>query len=192
MNSVSGENKLHKLALSGRSYSIAKGQIIQSSDDRYRSLINIVKSGYVKRYEILADGSLSIQAVYGPMEVFPLTLAFRELANTEVYEGPEIIHYQAITNVELVSIDASKLTEAVNNDPTIYKDVLRETGIRTHSNIQRLENLSLKSSYKRLAHQLVYLARRFGEPTPNGIKIRVQLTHQLDQRNCIGKHFETI
>lgn len=171
-------NNLHQLIATGRHYQIGKKQVFQSSDDRYRPLINMIKSGYVKRYEISNDGSLSIQAVYGPGDVFPLTLAFKSLFDQDVYEGPEIIYYETIADTELYSLDIGNLSKSVMKNPLLYRDLLFEAGVRTHSNIQRLENISLKNSLRRTAHQLSFFARQFGERKLTSIKIKVLLTHQ--------------
>jgi CRP/FNR family transcriptional regulator len=51
--------------------------------------------------------------------------------------------------------------------------------VRLKSNIQRLENISLKSADKRLADALLHYARTFGKQHDNGeIVIDVPLTHQ--------------
>ncbi|HVX58329.1 MAG TPA: Crp/Fnr family transcriptional regulator, partial [Candidatus Saccharimonadales bacterium] len=161
-----------------RHYAVGRHQILQSYDDRFRPLVNMVKSGYIKRYEIGNDGSLSVQAIYGPGDVFPLTLVFKALFNQNVYEGPEVIYYETITEAELSSMDVGAIADAVKNNPLLYKDLLYEAGVRTQSNIQRLENLSLKSSLRRTAHQLIYFARQFGELRFSTIRIKVALTHQ--------------
>src|SRR5690348_8114558 len=121
-------NNLHHLLSSGRHYKLAKHQVFQSSDDRFRPLVNMVKSGYIKRYEIANDGSLSVQAIYGPGDVFPLTLVFKSLFNQNVYDGPEIIYYETITDTELYSQDINLVTEAVKENPMLYRDLLFEAG----------------------------------------------------------------
>jgi len=168
-----------------------KGHMVQSSDERYRSLLNVIKKGYIKRYSITNDGSLAVQAVYGPGDIFPLTLVFKSLVNQEVYQGPEIIYYQTMTNAEIYSIDVESLVEVSAKEPAIYRDLLTEAGVRTNSNIQRLENLSLKSSYRRTAHQLAYYAHQFGEKKNGNIRINLPLTHQ-DLADILSLTRETV
>jgi hypothetical protein len=75
------------MMLSGRKYKLSKGQIIQSTDDR--RVFNYLVTGYVKRYLITNDGSLGVQVIYGPGDVFPITLAFSVLFDQTINESPE-------------------------------------------------------------------------------------------------------
>lgn len=174
-------NRLHQILFAGRRYLIGKKQMVQCSDDRFRPLVNVIKSGYVKRYTINNDGSIATQAIYGPNDVFPLSLIYEKLLNQNLYAGPEVIYYETLTKAEIYSCETISLKEYIENEPAIYHDILVEIGVRTMSNIQRLENISLRSSIKRVAHQLVFLARQFGEHSTtsvNSVKLSVPLTHQ--------------
>jgi CRP-like cAMP-binding protein len=181
-------NDLRELLLSGRRHKLSKKQILQSTEDR--QVMNLVKSGYIKRYLIANDGTLGIQVVYGPGNIFPVTLALKALFNQEVY-SKEIFYYEAMGDAEVYTIDISTLVKAVDDNPLIYRDLLEETGKRLNSTLQGLENLTLKSSYKRVAHQLAYFASRFGEKTDKGLRINVALTHQ-DLANILSLTRETV
>jgi CRP-like cAMP-binding protein len=183
-------NKLHDLIASGRQYKLSKGQVIQSSDQR--QVINLINKGYIKRYLIANDGNLGIQVIYGPGDIFPLTLAFKILFDQDIYEGPEVYHYEAMTDSEIYTIDTDTLERASNKDDELYKFLLQESGVRLHSMINGLENLSLRRSYKRVAHQLTYLARRFGEKKTDGsVQICIPLTHQ-DMADILSATRETV
>jgi CRP/FNR family transcriptional regulator len=168
--------KLEGLLLSGRQHKFPKGQVLQFSDDTM--MLSILRSGYVKRYSITNDGTQSIQSIYGPGNVFPLTPVFRALFDLKLYLGQETFYYEAMTPVVLHSVDRTLLETAIADDTDLYKDLLYVCGIRLRSNIQKLENRSLKSASKQLAHQLVFLAQKFGVPEDNNIVIDVPLTHQ--------------
>lgn len=176
MQQATSDNLLHTQLEKGRRYRLGKGHVVQSSDTR--QVINLVKKGYIKRYLIRNDGTLGIQAIYGPGDVFPLTIVFQALFNQDIYKGPEVYHYETMTEVELFTINQSTLVESVDREPTMYRGLLIEAGKRFNSNIQQLENLSLKSSYNRLAHQLLYFAKKFGIPVEEGVKIQLPLSHQ--------------
>lgn len=170
-------NNLYKfLEEKGRSYKIPKGQVFQSSD--MRQALNLVKSGYVKRYLIANDGALKVQGIWGPGAVFPLTIAFKVLFSRNIYESPEIYHYQTVKITELYTVDHATLTAELRDNPLLVKDLLFEAGKRLESNIQRLENLGLKTSYHRLAHQLLYFGKTDGLKTTKGIQICIPLSHQ--------------
>ncbi len=138
----------------------------------------MVTKGFVKRYLISNEGTYGVQVIYGPGDIFPITLAFSALFKREINEGPEIYYYEAMTEVELYTLDESDLITAVENDPTLYRDLFAICGNRLHSTLQGLENLTLKSSYQRVAHELVYMAKHFGVKKNSGTVIQVPLTHQ--------------
>ncbi len=169
-------SELLKLLLNGRAYKVPKGQVLQLSGDHM--LLNVVKTGFVKRYLITNDGSQSIQSIYGPNDVFPLTPIFKVLFNTNIYRGEEIIYYEAITPATILSIDQATFMAAIEQDPLLYRDLLYVAGVRLDSNIQRLENMSLRVANRKVVHQLVYFADKFAEKTDKGILLTVPLTHQ--------------
>lgn len=180
---------LHDLIKTGRRYKLPKGQIIQSSDGR--KVFTLITEGYVKRYIISNEGSLRIQSIYGPGDAYPLTLAFKSLFNQELYTGPEVVYYETMSGVEIYSIDEQTLVDAVHKDKNLYRDLLLEAGNRFHSNIQQLENFSLNSSYKKVAHQLAYFAAQFGSTSKEGTSIDLLLTHE-DLANVISATRETV
>ena len=173
----------------GRKYKLPKGQIIQSTDDR--RVFNLIESGYVKRYLIANDGSLGVQVLYGPGDVFPVTLAFSIIFEQTINESPETYYYEAITPIEVYTIDELVLKKAVEQNPHLYKDLLGVAGKRLHSTLHGLENITLSNSYRRVAHELLYLADQFGEKTTGGIKIPVPLTHQ-DLADILSLTRETV
>lgn len=162
---------------------------MQSSDHRVQ--LNILVAGFVKRYLINNDGELSVQSIFGPGYVFPLTPVFMNLLGQSLYSGPETIYYEAMQDAEVFSISLETLKEKIEADPTLYKELFAEAGIRLEDNIQRLENLSLKTSYKRLAHQLVFFASKFEENEKTGRKILIPLTHQ-DLADILSLTRETV
>ncbi len=61
----------------GHRHKLPKGQIMPSL---FKDLgVAKVEKGYIKRYLITQEGNQSIQIIYGPNNVFPLTPVFREL-----------------------------------------------------------------------------------------------------------------
>jgi CRP-like cAMP-binding protein len=177
------------MLLKGRQYKIPKGQIIQSTDDR--RVFNYLKSGYVKRYLISNDGTYGVQVIYGPGDIFPITLAFSAVFEREINESPETYYYEAMTDVDLYTVDEAVLKESVEKTPRLYKDLFAICGVRLHSTLHGLENLTLSNSYHRVAHEILYLAKKFGEKTPDGTKIQVQLTHQ-DLADVLSLTRETV
>jgi CRP-like cAMP-binding protein len=83
-----------------------------------------------------------------------------------------------MTEATVYTIDVSKLEEAVNKDPMLYKDLLHETGRRLHTTLNGLENLTIRNTDGRIAHRLVYFGNIFGEQLKTGIRIPIPLTSQ--------------
>lgn len=181
--------KLRKLILGGRKRTFSKGQVFQYSNDRQE--LSLVVSGFVKRYSITSRGTLGVQIIFGRGDVFPLTHMYKVLLDLDINKSQEVYYYEAMSSTEVYAIDNQTLLEAVDKDSGLYKDLLLEAGYRLESNIQQLENLSLHSSYCRVAHQLYILAQKFGEPTKLGVKINAPITQQ-DLADIMGTSRETI
>lgn len=177
------------LVTTGRLQRRTKGQVIQTTGGQKN--FNLIKSGYVKRYLITNDGSLGVEAIYGPGDVFSLTLVYKTLFDQELYEGPEVYYFEAMSECEVYSLEITALAQYAAENPLIYRDLMIEAGKRMHTFIQGLENKTMKSAYNRTAHQLLYYAQQFGRKKKNGIEIDVPLTHQ-DLANILSLSRETV
>ena len=170
------KSPLLKLLSSGKQHQFPKGQVMHFADERM--LLSVLNTGYVKRYSITDDGSQSIQSIYGPGDIFPLTPVFKALFNKDIYLGQEVFYYEAMTPVIMHSVDRETLEAGLVAEPEIYKDLLYVSGVRLSSNIQRLENMSLRVANRKVAHQLVHYANKFGKKGDHGITLQLPLTHQ--------------
>jgi CRP-like cAMP-binding protein len=170
-------SRLSDLIMSeGRIIKLPKGEVIQSTDNSNR--VCLIKNGFVKKYLILNDGTIRVQIVYGPKDIFPLSAAFKALFDQDLYDGPEVYYYETLCETEMLALDKNKLVELAKEHPYIYKDLLSESGRRLYFNIMMLENLGLPNSYKRVAHQIAFLAREYGDRRMLGTKIKIPLTQQ--------------
>lgn len=160
----------------GTRVKLARAQVIQTSDTANKVLL--LKKGYVKRYLILNDGTVRVQIIYGSGDIFPLTIAYKVLLNQDLYNGPEVYYYETMSDVEIYTIANQDFVKLFKGDDQLYKELFSEAGRRLYFNIQRLENLGLQNSYNRVAHQLAFLARIFGEKKETGTRICIQLTHK--------------
>ncbi len=173
----------------GRKFEIRKNQVFQSSD--HREMLTFIESGYVKRYSITNNGTHSVQSIYGPGYIFPLTWMYKVIFNQLLYTGRETYHYETLTPAVVYGIDTETLKTLFDDNTDIYKDFLQVAGRRMHSNIHNLENLSLLSTEKRLAHEIAHLAETYGQPVKNGIQIDVPLRQQ-DYASILDVARETI
>ena len=142
------------------------------------STIKMVVSGYIKRYRVDSSEGSNVQLIYGPSDLFPLTPFFKQFLNLDIYEGPETYRYGALTDVEYYVLDMKKFLHAFEDDPVLQKEMLFICGKRIQTSIERLENLSIQNSFRRVAHYLVFLARHSGRALPRGVLIRLPVTQQ--------------
>lgn len=183
------QSRLYRLATTSQRRKVPKKYLLQTSE--YRRSTMLVRSGYVKRYIISNDGSLGIQAIYGPGYLFPFSWVFKFLFNQEIYSGPEVIYYETMTECDLYLLPSDHIAESAQKDPLIYRDLLLFTGQRFRSNIQWLENRSLPSSYHRVAHQLLFFGEEFGVKENGATRIDVPLTQQ-DIADTLSATRETV
>ena len=176
MNYSSVHSPLYELLQQGNLLKLPKGQIVHLFDDNAK--LSLIKSGYIKRYLITKEGDKSIQVIYGPHDIFPLTPVYKSIFKMDIYSGPEQYYYESMTELEIFSIDQNELQTAIEKDPQIHKDLFYAAGLRLNSYIHRLESMSLRAANKKVAHQLLYLSTIFGEETDSGTMIMVPLTHQ--------------
>lgn len=167
---------LQELMLTGKLYSRAKGQVIQTTENE--KSFYLVKSGYIKRYMISNSGSLGVQVIYGPGDFFSVTQIFKMLFERDISDSPEVFYYEAVSDAEIYSMDIDILIKEAAGNPILYKDFFMISGNRLHSTLHGLENIMMKSSYNRVAHHLVYFAKHFGQKKSTGTKIGIPLTHQ--------------
>jgi len=167
----------------------AKGKPLKSSDEKQD--IILIKEGFIKRYMISKDGTLSTQIVYGYKDIFPLTLAYRILLGQSLYGGPEVYHYSAMTDCSVYTLSSEEFTDALRKNPKLYKDLFSEAGYHLSTTIIRIENMAMGNSYSRVAHIILFYGQRFGIKKPNGIQVSVPLTHQ-DIADIINVTRETV
>lgn len=170
------KSALARILLEGKHYKLPKNQLVHVFDDRM--MLSIIKTGYIKRYLITDDGNKSVQSIYGPGDIFPLTPVYKALFDYDIYKGDEVYYYETISESNVYSISQVSLKEAINENPSLYQDLLVVSGDRLGSNIQRLENMALGSAHNRVAHQLAYYADKFGKTSNRGVEILLPLTHQ--------------
>ncbi len=187
--SVEALSELRKVLSEGRTYEIQKGQVILSTEDR--EVFNYISSGFVKRYLISHKGDIGVQIIYGPGDFFPLSRVYKVLFNQDLYKGPEIYYYEAMTDLELSTIDAAELKEKVTGSMLLHRALLIEAGKRLETTLWGLENIMMENSQKRVAHQLAYYARHFGKKTSKGVEIKIPLTHQ-DLADILSVARETV
>lgn len=161
-------DRLSKLVAFGPIESHCAGEVFYSLD--FKEELYIVKTGYVKRYSVMADKQKVIESIYGPGYFFPLTSVYSALLHFNLSQEINTYVYQAMTDVEIQGISSEKLLSAVTDDPSLYKDLFYEAGVRLRANVNRLSSNAFKNDYQKVTHQLAYLAEEFGVLDECGVK----------------------
>lgn len=136
----------------------------------FEETLFMLKSGYVKRYQMRGDEKRVIELIYGPSHIFPLSQLYKKLFGVEQNQENLVYVYQAMTDIEIYSIADTAVIAALEDDRELYIDLFYEGGLRLKSNIERLASNAISDDYKKVAHQLVSLANEFGETEEHGSK----------------------
>jgi CRP-like cAMP-binding protein len=123
----------------------------------------IIYRGVVCTQTFQQEGDESILGLVGPM--MPVSPKFTLLNPYEVY---------ALTPVDLIRTTWSELQKS--------EDLMREMNRALIQRLRQTEALfairSKRQTSERLIGFLSFLAQEYGKPTPQGIRLEVQLTHQ--------------
>ena len=173
----------------GRLLRFKKGQVIATTADI--NTIMLVVKGYIKRYSISNKGSLGVQIIYGPQDLFSLTKIYDLLLGQSLYDGPEVYYYETLCDARLYTLDADTLSLAIQQNPLLYKELFSEAGQHLNTCVHSIENISLGGMYQRVAHQLWFCAKKFGKKGREGTQLAVPVTHQ-DIADMLGATRETV
>lgn len=187
---------LKALVGTGDVNTFSKGEVFHSLD--FKERLYIVRSGFVKRYQVNEDKKRVIESIYGPDYLFPLTQVYTRLLDFDMSQESITYIYEAMTNVEIQSISSHELAEAVEKDPLLYRDLFYESGIRLKANINRLASNALTTDYQKIAHQLANLADEFGQVATDGsveavtIMVPLEPVDMAEQLNILIESAEAI
>ncbi|MDB5185139.1 MAG: hypothetical protein JWN38_947 [Candidatus Saccharibacteria bacterium] len=171
-------NRLLALLQNGDTEKYTAGQVFYALD--FKEELYIVQSGYVKRYSVNEDNIKVIESIYGPGYFFPLSTVYKKLLNFDLSQESSTYVYQAMTDLEIQGVSSDKLKVAVDKDPGLYADLFFEAGRRLEANINRLASNALRSDYKKVAHQLVYLGEEFGQVGHRNVKTGLKILVPLE------------
>lgn len=135
--------KLQALCATGKLERFEKGNVIGSTDSTEG--LTFITRGYVKRYRITERGTLGVQIIYGPQDIFPFTRIYPLLLGQSLHDGPEVYYYQAMCQVEICCLSARQLESAVEADPLLYKELFAEAGQHLKTCVHAIENKTFDS-----------------------------------------------
>ena len=160
-----------------------KGSLILQQGD-VPTAVHVIKSGFVKVYNITAKGEERPVLFDLTYEAFPIGWIFDKIDRTYFY-------YEAFTNVELFLIPKEDYLKYLKGQPDEMWRAL-DYYVERHVNYQlRMHALEQSRASDKILYTLEFLGRRFGQPSTKGkIVINLPLTQQ-DFANFVGLTRET-
>jgi CRP-like cAMP-binding protein len=145
--------------------------------------IFLVAEGLVKVSNLSPDGKEAILAFIEPGEIFG------ELALLDIRKRDEFV--EAVNRTTVVMIPADEFQRIISIRADVSLAITKLVGMRRQRIERRLKNLLFQSTRDRLIHLLLDLEEQFGQDTPEGVRLRIKLSHQ-DLGNLIGATRETV
>ena len=143
----------------------------------------LLAAGRVKICHLTPDGKQSILAFIEPGELFG------ELSLVD--PGPRDEYAESVEKSTVVLIPGEVMQQTMETHARLTLGVTKMIGMRRRRIEQRLKNLLFLSNRDRLTHLLLELTERYGERDGEGLRLRIQLSHQ-DLANVIGSTRETV
>ena len=140
-------------------------------------------SGRVKICHSTPEGKQSIIDFIDAGEVFG------ELALLDSQQRDE--YAEASEKTTLVLIPKREMQALIRKYPRIVLSVTKLIGLRRQKVERRLRNLLFRSNRERVIHLLMELAEKYGESTPEGLALKIRLSHQ-EMASVIGSTRETV
>lgn len=175
-------DELRRVELSSKAKTFRRNSPIYLPADG-SSFVLLLTSGRAKICNLTADGKQSILAFIEPGELFG------ELALVDSGQRDE--YAEAVEKSTVVMIPADVMQALVQRYPHVSLGITKIFGLRRKRIERRLKNLLFLSNRQRLTHLLLELAEQYGVLASDGVRLRIQLSHQ-DLANVIGSTRETV
>lgn len=149
-----------------------KGQILLYQGEKTNDVFRIT-SGYVKVYDVTAQGSEKLLIILGPGDIFPLVWTFR---------GTDALHYfyETIDESEVAVVPREELIGGLKESHAFAVHLLEYFVQRSADLMKRIECIEGTSAKHKVAQVLDYLAQSQGdEIADDTYKVRIPITHQM-------------
>lgn len=176
------EEQLQGIERRSRTKKFPKGSSIYLPHDVSDGAFLLV-DGRVRICSCTPEGKQSILAFVEPGELFG------ELSLVESGEREE--RAEVIASANVVLIPADHLRELMSQSADLTLGVTKLIGLRRKRIERRLRSLLFRSNRDRLTHLLLELTDQYGNPTTEGVELRIRLSHQ-DLASIIGATRETV
>lgn len=141
---------------------IDKGEVVLRPDDMLEHVFYLVE-GSVVQYDISAAGNEVIVNAFKPNAFFPMSMA--------INQTPSDYFFEAATPVVARLAPVSDVVAFLKKNPEVVFDLLSRVYRGTDGLQRRMAHLMGGNAKSRLIFELINAAYRFGEKTPEGIRI---------------------
>ena len=156
--------------------------LVYLPDDESDSVLLLV-SGRVRIYHITTEGKEALLAFIDPGELFGELTIIGQNEREEFAETME--------KSQIVKIPAAAIRELMAENPNVTLGITKLIGLRRQRFERRLKSLMFQPNRDRLIFLLLELAERYAVLHPDGIALRIRLSHQ-EMANIIGSTRETV
>jgi len=156
--------------------------LVYLPDDESDSVLLLV-SGRVRIYHITTEGKEALLAFIDPGELFGELTIIGQSEREEFAETME--------KSQIVKIPAATIRELMAENPDVTLGITKLIGLRRQRFERRLKSLMFQPNRDRLIFLLLELAERYAVLHPDGIALRIRLSHQ-EMANIIGSTRETV
>ena len=174
-------SKLEQIRSLVRLHTYSKNEVILSEGEP-GDFACIILEGNVRVFNLSENGRENVLAILGKGDVFgEMSLVDRKCRSATV---------QAIKKTRVCSVKSGDFRELIKREPEISLSIMETL-------VSRLRKANARSEYSfsdagtRLLYALQDLADQYGERHPEGIKIKLNVTHQ-DLAGLMGSTRETV
>lgn len=174
--------ELAPLEARSRSRQFPRGAPIYLPADQADGVM-LLTSGRAKLCSFTDEGKQAILAFIEPGELFGELALFNE--------GEREEYAEAVEKSTVILIPANAMHDLLEQHPRVTMGITKLLGLRRRRIERRLKYLLFRSNRERLVSLLLELAEQYGEPTEEGLALRIKLSHQ-DLASIIGSTRETV
>ncbi|MFA7467485.1 MAG: Crp/Fnr family transcriptional regulator [Desulfotomaculaceae bacterium] len=178
-------NDMEKVLIrqAGSTVHYPKGHIIFAAGD-IADRVYLIESGWVKIYRLSTDGRrVTVGSIRSPGEMMALAETLLGVERT-CFAG-------AINDVSLVVMTKNRFEELLAQHPFLAIKVAKLLGARMREAEAIIQEMVCWQAPGRLALMLMKMGEKMGEPTKNGTKINLHLTHE-EIASMVGTSRQTV
>ena len=157
-----------------------KGQIILYEGDPVNRLYQI-DEGFVKVYNILANGTERIIFIYGPGDMFPLTSYLSGFGVARYF-------YECMKEAKVKVMNLAIFENKIKGKPELAQEMIKYSYLTNQQFVQRIDMLSVNDTRRKIISLLAFLLAKAGDKSG---KLNLALTSK-DFADLAGVTRETV